>query len=1003
MSCNAALSCFVALALVGATDQRAAAMEPGRPAASLQELYVKRECSIPMRDGVRLFTAIYSPRSQTRTSPIMLRRTPYGCHPYGETRYAPLDAVSPSPLLVPAGYVFVVQDVRGCFMSEGEWVHMRPFAEHDGDPSRIDESTDAFDTIAWLLDNVSSHNGRVGMWGASYPGFYAAAALVDSHPALKAVSPAAPQADWFFEDVHQNGAFRLADVFGFLAELGWPRAGPGDEEPSSEIPSFDDAYRFFLDLGPISNINRLYFRDRIAIWNEIIAHPDYDDFWQKRNLLPHLRNARPATLTVGGWFDESNLYGSMNVFETLRASHPRGSHSLVVGPWQHTGWETDDDAFGDVRFGRNTGLHFQREMLVPFFERHLREDNPQDEAAIHAFDTGVHEWRRFDAWPPRDARPRGLFLHADGMLADARPADHDRTAFNEYVSDPVNPVPFTAEVTADTPARYMTEDQHFAACRPDVLVYRTERLEEDISAVGPVTVDLWVSTSETAADWVVKIIDVHPAGDAERPSTPEAPADHEMLVRAGVLRGRFRESFTDPKPFIPGRPTRVSFDLLDVCHTFRRGHRVMVQIQSSWFPLIDRNPQTYVANIFSADALAFVPATHRVYCSEQRPSQIRLTTLQHEEHGSAPPRPLWDEPRTVAGAGRIAGPPAVVDVNADGHPDLVVLSADPHGGPAGQLVVFLGDGLGDFRRRGGGTGVPFPGRALWLAAGDVNEDGRIDAVVGHHDSYGLAVLLGAGNGDFGAPAGLVMAHHGPDPHTHALVLSDVNGDAHLDVVSTCADDNAVAVLLGDGAGAFEPAPGSPFDAGNQPYEGVSVALFDGDTLPDIAVPNLWGSAASVLLGDGRGRFRQAPNSPIAVGPRPGFVAVGDLNNDGLADMVVTHDDDPVVDLLLGDGKGGMAAAPGSPIHVGQPVWEAVVADVDRDGDNDVVLGGSRDQVMVLIGDGRGGVRGRPLAIRTPRSGPGRVRVVDLNGDERPDLVVTYYDSNVVDVYFGTRR
>lgn len=346
----------------------------------------------------------------------------------------------------------------------------------------------------------------------------------------------------------------------------------------------------------------------------------------------------------------------------------------------------------------------------------------------------------------------------------------------------------------------------------------------------------------------------------------------------------------------------------------------------------------------------------------------------------------------------MAGPLAFADVNHDGRLDLLVPCADPADGEKGLLTVYIGDGGGRFSGQPKRVPVPFPGEALWLATGDVNQDGHADAVVGHHDRYDLALLLGDGKGGFApGPQPLVTTHDGPNPHTHSLALADVNGDSHLDVLTTCAADNAVAVLLGDGDGRFTRMPGSPFPAGRQPYEGLTAALVNSDAFPDIVVPNLWGSAVSVLLGDGTGRFRPAPDSPFAVAARPGFVAVGDLNGDKLPDIVVTHDDDPIVDILLGDGKGGMTLAQDSPRRTAQPVWEAVIADLDSDGRNDIVLGGSRDQIIVLFGDGRGGVRGSPHVIRTQRRSPGRVQVADLNRDEKPDLVITYFESDVIDV------
>jgi putative CocE/NonD family hydrolase len=597
--------------------------------AYIRSHYTKTEQAVPMRDGVRLFTSIYAP-NDGRPHPILLVRTPYSVAPYGADRYK--DRLGPTAAFEQAGFLFVFQDVRGRFLSEGEYVNMRPHIT-DKHGKETDESTDTYDTIAWLLEHVPGHNGKVGQWGISYPGFYTSAGAIDSHPALVAVSPQAPIADWFWDDMHHNGAFTLPLAFNFFASFGVKREGP----TTQRMPTFDhrtpDGYQFFLELGPLANANARYFHGEIAFWSEMTAHPNYDSFWQARNILPHLKNIHAAVLVVGGLFDTEDLYGPLKTYQSIEKLNPKTDNRLVLGPWFHGQWARDPGAqLGSTEFGFATSDDFQSRMLLPFFLHHLLDAPDPGLAEANVFETGANRWRRFDAWPPRGLETRELYLRENGTLG-AKPAAQD-DAFDEYVSDPAKPVPYTMEITADWAKNYMTEDQRFAAWRPDVLVYRGEPLDQDLTLAGPIVADLWVSTTGGDADWVVKLIDVYPGElpgqtDAKREKAEiEAfPGGRQMLVRAEVMRGRFRESFERPKPFEPGVPTHVTFELRDVLHTFRRGHRVMVQVQSTWFPFVDRNPQSWVPNIFEANESDFVRATQRVYRSARHASHLRVGRL----------------------------------------------------------------------------------------------------------------------------------------------------------------------------------------------------------------------------------------------------------------------------------------------------------------------------------------------------------------------------------------
>jgi putative CocE/NonD family hydrolase len=597
--------------------------------------YSKFEYWIPARDGARLYTSVYVPNDTSQTYPMLMIRTPYNCEPYGADRYA--DHLGPSAKMVREGYIFVCQDVRGRFMSEGEFVNMRPHRPTKSGPEDVDESTDTYDTVEWLINNVPGNNGRVGQWGNSYPGFYTAAGAIDSHPALKAVSPNAPIADWYFDDMHHHGAFTLGLSFPFFSSFGKPRP-----EPTTDWPGFfdfgtPDGYQFFLDLGPLKNVEAQIFEGDVAFWTAQTAHPNYDEFWQSRNIVPHLKNITAAVLTVGGWFDAEDLYGPLHIYPSIEKNNPDTFNVLVMGPWRHGAWlRSDGQRLGPVDFGYPTAVEFRERVMEPFFRKYLKGQGEVNVPEAWMFETGANRWREFDQWPPEELEPRKLFFREDGGL-DAQPsAGTDEESFDEFVSDPANPVPYTPAITTRWHSEYMVEDQRFAARRPDVLVFRSEPLEQDLTIAGPITARLWVSTTGGDADWVVKLIDEFPG----RMPGWQQPTREQMfsgdyvdeggtqrMVRSEILRGRFRNSYEFPEPFVPGEITLVEVPLQDVLHTFKRGHRVMIQVQSSLFPFIDRNPQSWVDNIFEADEEDFIKATHRVWFSKDHPSVIEFGIL----------------------------------------------------------------------------------------------------------------------------------------------------------------------------------------------------------------------------------------------------------------------------------------------------------------------------------------------------------------------------------------
>ena len=635
------LTLFVLLAIISpfAVSAQQTTLTPQQQALAdyIKDSYTKREVLIPMRDGIRLHTAIYEPKDKSEKYPILLNRTPYNVRSYGADKFN--TTLGPSDLYAREGYIFVLQDVRGRWMSEGEFMDVRPDIPNRT-KNEIDESTDTFDTVEWLVKNVQNHNSRVGMYGISYPGFYTSAGIIDTHPAIKAASPQAPIGDWFMgDDFHHNGALFLPHGFNFYTGFGQPRPTPVTPETIKNKPfnhGTRDGYKYFLEMGSLANSDDRY-REQVGdikFWNEMMQHPNYDQFWQDRNILPKLKNIKCAVMTVGGWFDAEDLYGALRTYEHIERQNPGIYNVLVMGPWAHGGWARSNGKFlGNVDFGTSTAEFYRAQLELPFFNYFLK--NKGDLKAIkeiNVFETGSNEWKFYDktqkgSWSPALATERMLYLHDGGRLAFTAPPTNVRASFNEYVSDPAHPVPFTEDISIGMTREYMTDDQRFASRRPDVLVYQTDVLAEDITISGDIKPSLFVSTSGTDSDFVVKLIDVFPDNLGQNPDTKKQMGGYQMLVRGEPFRARFRNSFEKPEAMKPNQATKIEFTMPGANHTFRKGHRIMVQIQSSWFPLVDRNPQTFVPNIFEARETDFIKATQRVYHSSAQPTAIKLEVL----------------------------------------------------------------------------------------------------------------------------------------------------------------------------------------------------------------------------------------------------------------------------------------------------------------------------------------------------------------------------------------
>ncbi|MDR3712595.1 MAG: CocE/NonD family hydrolase [Puia sp.] len=600
----------------------------------IRDNFIKKEAAIPMRDGVRLYTVLYIPKDTTGSYPFLMERTPYSSGPYGKDDWE--TSLGPNRILGKEKYIFVQQDVRGRYMSEGQFEEMTPHREDKKTPQDTDESTDTYDTVDWLLKNIKHNNGRVGLYGVSYPGFYASASLPDAHPAIKAVSPQAPVTDEFIgDDANHNGAFFLLDNFGFNNRFDIKRDGPVREY---EKPIFHveirDAYRFFLDLGPLKNTNgSLYFNHQSKIWDEYLRHSTYDDYWKARNIRPHLKNIRPAILVVGGWFDAEDQFGALRTYEAIEKQSPHNDCRLIMGPWTHGAWERPSwTKFGTLSFGQDLNAWFQ-ETEAAFFDFYLKDQGTFGLSEATVFETGTNQWKHYDTWPPAGARPVRFYTLGDKVLSMTAPSGRSSkvlaSAYDEYMSDPSLPVPYVEGVHGGRDNEYMVADQRFASGRHDVLSYQTETLEAPVTVTGRLRADFFISCSGTDADLVVKLIDVCPGNETDPGHTDndEGTPGMQRMVRAEVFRCKFRNSFERPVPLVSGQPTEIAFDLNEVAHTFKKGHRIMVQVQSSWFPLVDRNPQQFV-DIPTCSKEDFQRVTIRVYHDAAHPSNIELPVIK---------------------------------------------------------------------------------------------------------------------------------------------------------------------------------------------------------------------------------------------------------------------------------------------------------------------------------------------------------------------------------------
>lgn len=579
-----------------------------------------RDVMIPMRDGIRLHTKLFVPREQSGPLPFILMRTPYGVEgAAGNFRSYMKD-------LAEDGYIFAFQDIRGRFGSEGQFVMQRP-ARAPGDTDALDEGTDTWDTIEWLLANVPDNNGRVGMLGISYPGWTTIMGALEPHPALKAISPQASPADmWLGDDFHHNGAFRLSYGFEYAAMM--------ETSKETEQFSFDryDTYDWYLDLGSLAHVNERVLDGKIPTWNDYVAHPDYDAFWKRQTLIPHIRSVKVPTLNVGGWWDQEDFYGPLRIYEALEKYDTEGKNYLVVGPWNHGGWaRRPGDALGAIPFGSATSEYFLDDVQAPWFAYWLKDEGTLDLPEALTFEAGANAWRRWDAWPPkRETVETPLYFRADEKLSFEAPAAGEPDPFDAYVSDPAHPVPYRhrpIQATYGPGSKWRTwlvEDQRFVDDRADVLSWESDVLTDDVTIAGEVVADLFAATSGTDGDWIVKLIDVYPE---HYPEDWEL-AGYQLMVSNEVFRGRYREGFETPKPIAPDSVLHYTWSLHTQDYTFKAGHRIMIQVQSTWFPIIDRNPQTFVPNIFQASDADFQPARIRVYRDPSRPSHVTVPVVR---------------------------------------------------------------------------------------------------------------------------------------------------------------------------------------------------------------------------------------------------------------------------------------------------------------------------------------------------------------------------------------
>jgi putative CocE/NonD family hydrolase len=601
--------------------------------------YTKYEYRIPMRDGVRLFTAVYVPKASAFPAdpgpyPFLMDRTPYSVAPYGEDRYPA--KLGPSDEFEKSGYIFVYQDVRGRWMSEGTFVEMHPAIDEKKSAKDVDESSDTYDTIEFLLKQVPNNNGKVGIWGISYPGFFTSASIIDSHPAIAAASPQAPMTDLFLgDDSYHGGAFMLSAGFGFYAPFFHAQQNPV-ASPDGTSFSFGttDSYKFYLEAGNVASLDK-FMKSPTVLWDDQYKHDTYDDYWQMRDLSRHMKNVKCAVLVVGGWFDAEDLEGPYRTFNAIHKFNPNTPITLVEGPWVHGGWARNDgDHLGDVQFNAKTSEYFRANIQFPFFEHYLKGGGKTLPTAI-VFETGSNVWRRYDRWPPQAATAKTLYFHAGGKLSFDPPTEAQSA--DEYLSDPNHPVPFVGYTTDTVPQRYMVDDQRFASSRPDVVTYETDPLTEDVTIAGPISPHLKVASSGTDSDFDVKLIDVYPDDYPDPDASlngnkrilgapPLHMGGYQQLLRGEPFRAKFRSSWEKPEPLTPGKQTAIDFTMPDLYHTFRRGHRIMVQVESSWFPLTDRNPQTFT-DIPYAKPEDFRKATEQIFHQKDAASGVEVLVL----------------------------------------------------------------------------------------------------------------------------------------------------------------------------------------------------------------------------------------------------------------------------------------------------------------------------------------------------------------------------------------
>lgn len=601
----------------------------------VKQNYTKKEYRIVMRDGVKLFTSVYAPKSTNEKHPFLMVRTPYSCAPYGEDKIQSRIYDTHWKEYLKEGYIFVFQDVRGRWMSEGEFIDVRPFNPNKKNKTDIDEASDTYDAVDWLVKNVANNNGNVGVFGISYPGFYSTMAALSGHPAIKAVSPQAPVTDWFMgDDFHHNGVFMLNDAYNFYSGFGQPRPKPTTVGPNEVKYYTHDNYKFYLETGALKNFSKL-MGDSIKFWTDLMNHPNLDAWWKERDARVGCKNIKPAMLIVGGLFDAEDCYGAWRLYDAVKKQCKETNTRIVMGPWYHGGWLKSDGRFlGNVRFENKTSAYYQQNIEIPFFNYYLKQKGDlKNLSGASIFFTGENNWKTFAQWPPVNVlNTEFYFAHNGGLSTTAKSLPTN--IFTQYTSDPNKPVPYTEDVQSSRTREYMTDDQRFASRRPDVITFKTDVLENDLTIAGTVTAKLKVSITTTDADFVVKIIDVFPNGFTYDTliygignGKNYLMDGYEMLVRGEIMRGRYRNNFEKPEAFEPNKTTSVTFDLPDVAHTFKKGHRLMVQIQSSWFPLADRNPQQFI-DIYHCEDGQFMKSEIKLFHDAENPSSISLPVLK---------------------------------------------------------------------------------------------------------------------------------------------------------------------------------------------------------------------------------------------------------------------------------------------------------------------------------------------------------------------------------------